>query len=77
MGTRVNLILDDEVKQTLDRLVPTGHRSAFANEAIRARLAELRRQAAAERLDAFRRKGPSVSTAEIVRLLRKAREGSR
>ena len=76
MSTRVNLILEDEVKNTLDRLVPTGRRSEFANEAIRTRLTELRRQKAVDRLDGFRRKGPSVPTSEVVRLLRESREGS-
>ena len=42
MSTRVNMILDDEVKNTLDQLVPAGRHSEFANEAIRTRLADLR-----------------------------------
>ena len=77
MSTQVNLILDDEVKNTLDQLVPAGRRSEFANEAIRTRLAGLRRQKAVDRLDGLRRKGPSVPTSEVVRLLRETREGSR
>ena len=77
MSTRVNLILDDEVKSSLDKLVPSGRRSEFANEAIRLRLTELKRRQAIDRLDALRRKGPSVATSEVVRLLREAREGRR
>lgn len=77
MGKRVNLVLDDEVKESLDHLVPSGRRSEFANEAIRMRLAHLKRQRAVEELEALRRKGPSASTDEVVRLLREAREGSR
>ncbi|MEE8584060.1 MAG: hypothetical protein V3T83_04335 [Acidobacteriota bacterium] len=77
MSTRVNLILDDEVKHSLDKLVPAGRRSEFANEAIRTRLADLKRQKAVKRLDGLRRKGPSVPASEVVKLLRQAREGSR
>ena len=77
MATRVNLILEDEVKDALDQLVPTGRRSEFANEAIRIRLAQLKHQKAVDRLEHLRQRGPSVSTREVVRLLRDARKISR
>lgn len=77
MSKRVNLVLDDEVKDNLDRLVPAGRRSEFANEAIRSQLALLRRQHAIDRLDELRRRGPSLSTEEVVRLVRRDREAPR
>lgn len=74
MATKVNLVLDDEVKEALDALVPAGERSRFANEALRAQLALVRRRQAAEKLEALRRKGPQVPTAEILLALREARD---
>ena len=76
MGARINLVLDNEVKEDFHELVPAGRRSEFANEAIRAQLAQLRRRMAAERLEKLRRKGPTVPTSEIVDLLRQARAPS-
>lgn len=75
MATKVNLVLEDEVKSELDRLVPTGERSRFANEALRDSLATRKRQLAIERLDALRQAGPHVTTEEIVRALREERDG--
>lgn len=74
MATKVNLVLEDEVKEDLDRLVPAGERSRFANEALRIRLSLLRRSQAAEKLEALRQRGPHVSTHEVVDSLRAARD---
>lgn len=70
MAIKVNLVLDDEVKGELDELIPAGERSRFANEALRAQLALLRQRQALEKLEALRRAGPHVPTAEIVSTLR-------
>jgi predicted transcriptional regulator len=74
MTTKVNLVLDDEVKEALDDLIPAGERSRFANEALRAQLALVRRRQAIEKLDALRRMGPHIPTAEIVSTLRSFRD---
>ena len=74
MAAKVNLVLDDEVKAALDDLVPAGERSRFANEALRAQLALVRRRQAIEKLEALRRAGPNFSTAEIVLALRESRD---
>jgi len=74
MAAKVNLVLDDEVKEELDQLIPAGERSRFANEALRAHLALVRRRRAIEKLEAFRRTGPHVETKEIVRTLRESRD---
>jgi predicted transcriptional regulator len=74
MATKVNLVLDDEVKEQLDHLIPAGERSRFANEALRSQLALMRQRQAIERLEALRRAGPHISTAEIVETLRSIRD---
>lgn len=74
MATKVNLVLDDEVKEALDDLIPAGERSRFANEALRAQLTLVRRRQAIEKLEALRRAGPHVSTAEILLALRESRD---
>jgi predicted transcriptional regulator len=74
MSTKVNLVLDDEVKAALDALIPAGERSRFANEALRAQLARVRQRQAVEKLEALRRAGPHVPTAEILLTLRSFRD---
>jgi predicted transcriptional regulator len=74
MTSKVNLVLDDEVKEALDDLIPAGERSRFANEALRAQLALVRQRQAIQQLDALRRTGPHVPTAEILLTLRSFRD---
>jgi len=74
MSAKVNLVLDDEVKEALDDLVPAGERSRFANEALRAQLTLVRRRQAIKKLEALRRVGPHVPTAEILVALRESRD---
>lgn len=76
MADKVNLVLDDEVKEEFAQLVPTGERNLFVNEALRARLNLLKRQRAVDQLEALRRKGPSVPTVEVVQALGAARPGT-
>ena len=73
MPTKVNIVLDDDVKAELDRLVKKGMRSRIINDALRRELKTIRQQAAGKRLDRLRIKTKSVSTAEIVRLIREVR----
>jgi predicted transcriptional regulator len=73
MSAKVNLVLDDEVKEALDDLVPAGERSRFANEALRVQLTLVRRRRAIERLEALRQAGPHARTEENLRALREAR----
>jgi predicted transcriptional regulator len=74
MSAKVNLVLDDEVKEALDYLIPAGDRSRFANDALRAQLTLVRRRRAIETLEALRRAGPHVPTAEVLLALREARD---
>ncbi len=73
MPTKVNFVLDDDVKAELDRLVKKGMRSRIINDALRRELQRVRRQVAARRLDELRSKTKSVSTADIVNLIRQDR----
>jgi Arc/MetJ-type ribon-helix-helix transcriptional regulator len=73
MPTKVNVVLDDDVKADLDRLVESGMRSRVINAALRREMALMRRRAASARLDEFRRAGRRTSTAELVRTIRRDR----
>lgn len=73
MPTKVNIVLDDDVKADLDRLVESGKRSRVINSALRREIQRLSRRAASARLDEIRTTTRPVSTSEIVRLLRRDR----
>lgn len=73
MPTKVNIVLDDDVKADLDRLVESGMRSRVVNRALRKEILTIRRQQANERIDALRRTTKPISTAEVVSLLRRDR----
>ena len=70
---KVNIVLDDDVKRDLERLVESGMRSRVINRALRRELQMVRRLRASTRLDEVRSKGTPVSTSEILRLLHKDR----
>ena len=73
MPTKVNIVLDDDVKADLDRLVESGRRSRVINEALRRELRLMQRQAASARLDDLRRGTRRVSTDDLVKLVRRDR----
>ena len=73
MPTKVNIVLDDDVKADLDRLVQSGMRSRVVNAALRREILRLRRQDASGRLDELRAGTKAVSTSEMVRLIRRDR----
>jgi Arc/MetJ family transcription regulator len=73
MPTKVNIVLDDDVKAELERLVTSGKRSRVVNAALRRELLILRRERAAGRLDALRNQTRPVSTAVLVGALRRDR----
>ena len=49
MPTKVNIVLDDDVKADLDRLVESGKRSRVINSALRSEIQRMRRRAASAR----------------------------
>lgn len=73
MPTKVNVVLDDDVKADLDRLVDSGRRSRVINNALRREIRSISRRAASTRLDELRTKTKPVSTDDIVRLIRRDR----
>ena len=73
MPTKVNIVLDDDVKADLDRLVESGKRSRVINTALRREIQLMSRRAANARLDEIRRRTKPVSTADIVKLVRRDR----
>jgi Arc/MetJ-type ribon-helix-helix transcriptional regulator len=73
MPTKVNIVLDDDVKADLDRLVASGKRSRVINSALRRELGLITRRAANARVDELRMTTRPVSTADIVKLVRRDR----
>jgi predicted transcriptional regulator len=73
MPTKVNIVLDDDVKADLDRLVESGKRSRVINSAVRREIQLMSRRAASARLDEIRTATRAVSTADIVKLIRRDR----
>ena len=70
MPTKVNFVLDDDVRAQMHGLVETGKRSRVINQALRRELLFLRRQRAVTDLDALRNRTRTVGTREIVSLLK-------
>jgi len=73
MPTKVNVVLDDDVKADLDRLVDSGKRSRVINNALRREIQLISRRAANARLDDLRTTTKRVSTDDIVALVRRDR----
>jgi hypothetical protein len=73
MPTKVNVVLDDDVKQDLDRLVESGMRSRVINRALRREILAIRRERASSHLDELRRTTRPVSTRDVVARIRKDR----
>ena len=73
MPTKVNVVLDDDVKADLDRLVDSGRRSRVINNALRREIRLISRRAANVRLDQLRTTTKPVSTDDIVKLVRRDR----
>jgi Arc/MetJ-type ribon-helix-helix transcriptional regulator len=73
MASKVNIVLDDDVRKELEDLVELGSRSRVINAALRKELAFIRRRRVSERLDHLRAKTKPVSTKDIVRMIRRDR----
>jgi Arc/MetJ-type ribon-helix-helix transcriptional regulator len=73
MSTKVNFVLDDDVRAELERVVASGSRSRVINEALRRELQRLRRTRAAVALDELRSRTRPVSTKQALQDLRRDR----
>ncbi len=73
LPTKVNIVLDDDVKADLDRLVRSGLRSRIVNQALRREMLAIRRQGANARLDELRSATRPVATEDVVAQIRRDR----
>jgi predicted transcriptional regulator len=73
MPTKVNFVLDDDVKADLERLVESGMRSRVINRALRREILFMRRQDAVARMDELRSRARPVATDTIVAQIRRDR----
>ena len=73
MASKVNIVLDNDVKAELESLIEAGLRSRVINTALRKELALIRRRRLSDRMDRLRAETKPVSTKEIVRLIRRDR----
>ena len=73
MPSKVNIVLDNDVKAELDVLVELGLRSRVINNALRKELRQIRRRQLSDQRDALRRETKPVSSETIVRLIRRDR----
>ncbi|MBM4293396.1 MAG: hypothetical protein FJ126_00610 [Deltaproteobacteria bacterium] len=63
---KINIVIDEDVYQELENLVPSGKRSQVVNAALRRELELLRRQKAVQRLLDQEALGKKIATREIV-----------
>ena len=78
MGQRsrkMNFLIEKDVEQEMERLVPSGKRSKVVNEALRRQLEVIRRKSAVSDLLSESAHGRRLSTAAIVTGLSRDREG--
>lgn len=71
---KINFMIKNEVAAELESMVPSGQRSRLVNEAIMKELALFQRKMQTEKLMELRKKGPKLTTAEIIVAIRKNRE---
>ena len=72
---KINLLIQKDVEQEMERLVPASQRSKVVNEALRRQLELIRRKSAASRILSESAHGRRLSTAAIVSGLSHDREG--
>lgn len=70
---KLNFMIKSDIARELESLVPAGERSRVVNEALARELLSIRRRRLTEKLRTLRESSPSVSTDEIVDMLRKDR----
>lgn len=70
---KINVSLDNDVREELFRLVPSRKRSQVINEALRKELLRRKRDAAKGQLQRLRRRSATLGGEEIVAALRKDR----
>jgi len=74
---KVNVSLEDDVRDDLMRLVPPRKRSQVINEALRKELLRKKRESATEKLRVVRRRTATLSGREILGAVRSDRARGR
>jgi hypothetical protein len=72
---KMNFLIEKDVEQEMERLVPAGKRSKVVNEALRSQFELMRRRSAVSNLLSESAHGRRLSTAAIVTGLSHDREG--
>lgn len=70
---KVNVSLDEDVRDDLIRLVPPRKRSQVVNEALRRELLRRKRESAAETLQLLRKKTATLIGRDVLRAVREDR----
>jgi len=71
---KLNFMIDHEVKETLEKFVPSGSRSRVVNEALRRELDLIKRKKITAKLAGIRDKNVLMDTAAIMVEVKKGRE---
>ena len=71
---KLNFMIDQEVKETLEEYVPSGSRSRVVNEALRRELDLIKRKKITAKLAGIRDKNVLMDTAAILVEVKKGRE---
>lgn len=71
---KLNVSIDDQLRDKLFRLVPPRRRSQVVNDALRHELLRRKRQQAAEAVQGLRKRSATLSGNEIVEAVRRDRE---
>ena len=73
---KLNVSIDDQLRDELFRLVPPRRRSQVVNDALRHELLRRKRQQAADTVQGLRKRSATLSGNEIVEAVRRDRERS-
>lgn len=71
---KLNVSIDDQLRDELFRLVPPRRRSQVVNDALRHELLRRKRQQAADAVQGLRKRSATLSGEEIVESVRRDRE---
>jgi len=70
---KMNISIDEDVREELFRLVPPRRRSQVVNEALRKELLHRKREHAAKQLQELRQRSATLTSKEIVDVLKQDR----
>ncbi|MDH5574474.1 MAG: hypothetical protein OEY80_03220 [Nitrospirota bacterium] len=70
---KMNISIDEEVREELFRLVPPRRRSQVVNEALRKELLHRKREEATKQLQKLRQRSATLTSQEIVDVLKRDR----